>query len=129
MNAGISRSVRVVVVMLAIIVGPALAAADTVVLNNGARLIGTVENADGKQLTLKTDYAGDLKIKWPQIRELSTDQPVFVVTPDNRTINGTVSTEGENLVVHTRGGEVPVPLAKVAAMRSPQQQQSYEAGL
>jgi hypothetical protein len=37
--------------------------ADEVKLKNGDRLTGTVTRLDEKELTLKTDFAGDLKIK------------------------------------------------------------------
>lgn len=129
MNSGISLSPRGLAIVLAVLALPALGAADTVVLKNGSRLTGTVESADGKQLTLKTDYAGDVKIKWPEIQQLTTDHQVFLVTPDNRTVNGTLSTENGNLVVTTASGPVTVPLAKVTALRSPRQQQSYESSL
>ena len=36
--------------------------ADTLVLKNGDHLTGTVTDSDGKQVTLKTDYAGDVKV-------------------------------------------------------------------
>lgn len=120
---------RALVILLAVIAFPHLGAADTVVLGNGIRLTGTVESADGKQLTLKTDYAGELKLDWSKVQQLSTDGPVFLVTADNRTLNGPVATQAGNLVVHTTGGDVSVPLGQVAAIRSPHGQQSYEAAL
>jgi putative salt-induced outer membrane protein YdiY len=109
-------------------IGP-LGAADTVILHNGVNLIGTIDSSDGKQLILKTDYADVVTIQWSQVRELTTDKPIFVVTPDNKTVSGMVTTEAGNLVVHTSGGEVKVPLVDVKIMRSSQQQESYEAGL
>ena len=118
-----------VVLLLGVIALPPLCAADTVVLNNGVRLLGTVDSADGKQLTLKTDYAGDLKIKWSQVQQLTTDQPIYVVAPDGRTVEGPVTTEAGDLVVHTSGGEVRVPMAQANTIRSQQQQHSYQAGI
>ena len=46
--------------------------ADTVVLKNGDRLTGTVEVSDGKDVTLKTDFAGEIKIQWAAVQELKT---------------------------------------------------------
>ena len=46
-------------------------AADTVVLKNGDHLTGTVEVSDGKDVTLKTDFAGEIKIQWAAVQELS----------------------------------------------------------
>jgi putative salt-induced outer membrane protein len=104
-------------------------AADTVVLNNGISLTGTVDSADGKQLTLKTGYAGDVKIQWSQVKQITTDEPVFVVTPNNRTVSGTVTTEGNDLIVHTSSGEVTAPLSQTKTIRSQQQQHAYEDSL
>lgn len=128
-NRMLFRAAAVITMVMGIMIAPPLCAADTVVLNNGSRLIGTVSNFDGKQLTLKTDYAGDLNIKWSQVKELTTDQPVYVVTPDNRTVQGPVTTEAGELVVHSSGGEVRVPLSKANTIRSQQEQHSYEASL
>ena len=56
---------------LAIFVGAlataSAARADTVVLKNGDHLTGAVEVSDGKDVTLKTDFAGEIKIQWSAI--------------------------------------------------------------
>ncbi|MGA8675413.1 MAG: hypothetical protein WB621_09385, partial [Candidatus Acidiferrales bacterium] len=77
------------------------AAADTVVLKNGDHLTGTVEVSDGKDVTLKTDFAGEIKIKWTSVAQVSSEKALYVMTPDKKTVSGTVTTEGEDLVVHT----------------------------
>ncbi len=104
--------------------------ADTVVLKNGDRLTGTVEVSDGKDVTLKTDFAGEIKIQWAAVQELKTDKPIYVVTPDKKTVSGTVTTDGSNLIVHTaNNGTVPVPLAQVTVVRSSDVETAYEKSL
>src|ERR1700746_1894166 len=94
------------------------ARADTLVLKNGDRLPGTIVSSDGKELTFKTDFAGEIKVKWPTIAEVKSEKPLYVVMPDKKTVSGDVTTEGGNLVVHTRdSGALPVPYANVT--RSP----------
>jgi putative salt-induced outer membrane protein YdiY len=106
------------------------ARADTVMLKNGDRLTGTVEVSDDKDVTLKTDFAGEIKIQWSAVQELRTDKPIYVVTPDKKTISGTVSTDGTNLVVHTaNNATVPVPLAQVTVIRSSDVETAYEKSL
>jgi putative salt-induced outer membrane protein YdiY len=106
------------------------ARADTVMLKNGDRLTGTVEVSDGKDVTLKTDFAGEIKIQWAAVQELKTDKPIYVVTPDKKTVSGTVSTDGSNLIVHTaNNGAVPVPLAQVTVVRSSDMETAYEKSL
>jgi putative salt-induced outer membrane protein YdiY len=107
-----------------------VASADTVVLKNGDHLTGTVEESDGKDVTLKTDYAGEIKIQWKSVQELKTDKPMYVITPDKKTVSGTVSTEGTNLVVHTASnGTVQVPLVEVTVVRSSDVETAYEKSL
>jgi putative salt-induced outer membrane protein YdiY len=104
--------------------------ADTVMLKNGDRLTGIVEVSDGKDVTLKTDFAGEIKIQWAAVQELKTDKPIYVVTPDKKTVSGTVSTDGSNLVVHTaNNGTVPIPLAQVTVVRSSDMETAYEKSL
>jgi putative salt-induced outer membrane protein YdiY len=108
----------------------AVAAADTIVLKNGDHLTGTVEVSDGKDLTLKTDFAGEIKITWPSVQEVKTDKPLYVVMPDKSTISGTVTTDGTNLVVHTAtAGTVQVAMAQVTVVRSSDVETAYEKSL
>jgi putative salt-induced outer membrane protein len=104
--------------------------ADTVSLKNGDHLTGTISGSDGKQVTLKTDYAGEIKVQWPAVKELSSEKPLYVVTPEKKTVNGNVTVEGTDMIVHTTAeGEVKVPLAAVTIVRSEDEEQAYERGL
>jgi putative salt-induced outer membrane protein YdiY len=101
--------------------------ADTVVLKNGDHLTGTVVSSDGKELMFKTDFAGEIKVKWPSIAEVRSEKPLYVVTPDKKTVTGDVTTEGGNLVVHTReGAALPVPFANATTIRSEEAQAAFE---
>ncbi len=116
--------------LLAVILfaGAALAAsADTVVMKNGDHLTGTVVKSDGKQLTLKTDYAGDINLQWASVKELTTDKPIYAVTPDKKTISGKVTTEGDALVI-TPGAApaVRMPLADVTVLRNEAEQTAFD---
>jgi hypothetical protein len=55
------------VLLLAI---PALA--DQIVLKNGDRLTDPITKSDGKQLVIKTDYAGDVTVKFDAIQSLTS---------------------------------------------------------
>ena len=64
--------------------------ADEVVLKNGDRITGeVVELVDGK-LSIKTDYAGVVRINWSEVETFSTDEPIFVTIGDN-VVRATVS--------------------------------------
>jgi len=67
------------------------AAADEVWLKNGDRLTGKVLSLEGGTLVFNTTYAGDLSIKWEEVVNLKTDEPVKVVLGDETTARGPVS--------------------------------------
>jgi hypothetical protein len=112
---------------------PALAgtaSADTLVLKNGDHLTGTIESSDGKVITFKTDYAGEIKVKWSAVKETTTEKPVYVVRNNKTTVNGTVTTEDSSVTVHPpNASAVTVPLSDVAVIRSPEEQRAYESTL
>ncbi|HEV3482390.1 MAG TPA: DUF481 domain-containing protein, partial [Candidatus Acidoferrales bacterium] len=106
------------------------ALADTVTMKNGDRLTGTIGDSDGTAVTIHTDYAGDVKVKWSAVKEVTSAKPLFVVTSDKNVVRGTIAPEGENLVVHTTPeSAVVVPLAKITAVRSAEGQQAYEKNM
>lgn len=106
------------------------ALADTIVLKNGDHLTGTITTVNGDQVTLKTDAAGEINIKWSAIQQLNSDSPLYVATPEKQTISGTVALDGTDLVVHTTtSGDVRVPVSQLTIVRTSDQQQAYEKSL
>jgi putative salt-induced outer membrane protein YdiY len=115
--------IRMFAVMLVL---SAVATAETVTLKNGDRLTGAVVKSDGKELVLKTDYAGEIKVQWSAVQDLSSEKKLFVGTSDKRTVEGTVKTEGEELIVNTTtGNAVRVPKATASLIRSEAEQAAY----
>jgi putative salt-induced outer membrane protein len=120
------------VVRLALLVFVSILAAqgETVTLSNGDRLTGSVGDSDGKALTLKTDYAGEIKIQWSAIKELTSQKPLYVTTSDKKTISGSILPNGANLTVRTATEtSVEVPLASVSTIRTFEGQEAYEKSL
>jgi len=106
---------------------PALA--DQVVLKNGDRLTGSITKSDGKQLVIKTDYAGDVTVKFDAIQSL-TSAGDLNVTLGGKTVVGPVTTSGDDVIVATRtAGPVEAPKASVTLVRSPAEQAAYEKSL
>jgi putative salt-induced outer membrane protein YdiY len=104
-----------------------VARADMLVLKNGDHLTGTIVSSDGKELTLKTDFAGDIKVKWPAIADVKSDKTLYVVITDKKTVSGKITTEGPNLVVNTPGaGAVTLPMANATIIRSQEGETAYE---
>lgn len=119
----------IAIILTSLSVGPA-AFADSLALKNGDHLTGTITALDAQEITLKTDAAGEIKVKWSAVQELNSDTSLYVATPDKKTISGTVTLDGADLVVHTAtAGEVRIALAQLTIVRSEQEQQAYEKSL
>jgi putative salt-induced outer membrane protein len=104
--------------------------ADQVVLNNGDRLTGSITKSDGKVLLIKTDFAGDITVQWPAIREIRSTQPLHVALSNGKTLVGPVTTADGNLEVTTAGGgTVNASKGDVTALRSDAEQTTYEKSL
>ena len=92
---------KFVVGLLLLLAIPALA--DQVVLKNGDRLTGSITKSDGKELVIKTDYAGDVTVKFDAIQSI-TSAGDFNVSLGGKTVVGPVTTNGDNVVVATKAG-------------------------
>jgi putative salt-induced outer membrane protein YdiY len=118
------------VVFSAILAMALAAAADTVTMKNGDRLTGVVEVSDGKNVTLKTDYAGEIQIAWASISEVKSDKPIYVVMPDKTTVSGLVTTEGSNIIIRpVSGPPVQMSVSQVTVVRGEAQEMAYEKSL
>lgn len=123
------KNAQVLVILSALLVLSSSAMADTLVLNNGDHLTGTIESSDAKLITFKTDYAGELKVKWSDVKQATTG-PLYVVEKNKTTVNGPLTAANSDVTVQTaNAGAVTVPLTDVTVIRSPQAEQAYEKSL
>ena len=81
-----------VVGILLLLTIPALA--DQIVLKNGDHLTGSITKSDGKELVIKTDYAGDVTVKFDAIQSLTSTGDLNV-TVGGKTAVGPVTTTGD----------------------------------
>ncbi len=101
--------------------------ADEVKLKNGDRLTGTIVKADGKTLTIKTDYAGVITISADAVAQITSDQQLYIATNDGKTVVGKVETKDGKYEVATKDATmVAVESANVQAIRSQPEQEEYE---
>jgi putative salt-induced outer membrane protein YdiY len=102
--------------------------ADQIALKNGDRLTGSILKSDADKLTLKTDYAGEIAIKWSAIDQVSSNQPLFVTSKDGQVLLGTVESSADKFHVHTKeSGDVALARDVVRTMRSPEEQKLSQA--
>ncbi len=101
--------------------------ADQLTLKNGDRLTGSVVKSDGKTVVLKTDYAGEVTVKFDAIQDLTTTGNVTVGLTGGKTVVGPVSASGDKIVVITKtAGSVEAPRSSIAVLRNPAEQAAYE---
>jgi len=98
----------------------AIAQADVVETQNGARLVGKVTKVDGTSVTLATDYAGDLTIKQSEVVRVQTDAPLFIRLKGGTVMEGTVAPlEAGKIQIKGADGTINTTVDKIAATWAP----------
>jgi len=107
-----------------------VALADRVGLKNGDRLTGDILKSDGKELVLKSDFAGTVTIQWEAVESIAAPEPLTVTLKDGGTVVGPVTTAGRQLSVATQNaGTVVIAKDAVQAIRNQEEQAAYEREL
>jgi putative salt-induced outer membrane protein YdiY len=90
--------------------------ADTVTLDNGDHLSGTIARREHGKLVIKTTYAGEVKIDLKRIRNLQSDKPMTVVLGNNKRLYGKITGDGAEITVQPTDQGVPrrEPTGKVS---------------
>ena len=108
-------------IALAVVVTAPLLEADQIILDNGDRVTGKVVKKDGDSVTMTSDLMGPVTIKWEHVKSISTAEPVTVVLPGGKAVEGKIETSGDQLQV--AGQTAPIP--SVTTVRSPAEQAKY----
>ena len=96
-------------------------APDTLVFSNGEQLTGALEKADAKGITFKSPVAGELTVKWADVKELRTDKKFAILTARQKLTRkdaeavvpeGKVSVAEKQITVDTVKGPVTIPIAQ-----------------
>jgi putative salt-induced outer membrane protein YdiY len=103
--------------------------ADQVVIKNGDRLTGTIVKSDEKELIIKTEFAGDVTVKWPAVQGVTSATPLHIGLKSGKTLVGPVSTTDGKLEVATKSGAVEAPKEDVVLIRNESEQTTYEQSL
>ena len=102
--------------------------ADQVTLKNGDRLSGDIVSGDGKTLLLKTEFVGDVTIKWDAIVGIESTQNLNLTLKDGSKISGKITTTDGKFVVAGAAPTAAAPAAKetVVAVRNDAEQKTYD---
>jgi putative salt-induced outer membrane protein YdiY len=96
---------RTLLSVMSLLLTACVAHADQVVLKNGDHLTGKIVTGDGKTLLLKTEFAGDVTIKWDAITDIESSDNINITLKDGTRLSGKVTTQDGKFVV------APVPPA------------------
>jgi hypothetical protein len=114
---------RVPIVLALLGAGVAAAAApekDTLLFNNGEKLIGRFLRSGGATLTFRSDSAGELTVPWTAVKELHTASKFAVVQKDvklgrgddmDSVPRGKLSVEANTILVQRDGDAPPTRIA------------------
>jgi putative salt-induced outer membrane protein YdiY len=115
---------------LAICLISTAAKADHIVLKNGDRLTGAIVKSDGKSLTLKSEFAGNVTVPLEAVTQVTADQPLYVTLKDNQTLVGTIVPAADKLEVRTAdAGNVSIVKDSIQSVRSLEEQAAYQVEL
>lgn len=95
--------------------------ADQLILDNGDRVTGKIVKKDGDSVTIASDLMGSVTIKWAHVKSIETAEPVTVVLPGGKTVEGKVATSGNE--VEVSGQTAPLP--SVTTVRNAAEQSKY----
>jgi putative salt-induced outer membrane protein YdiY len=118
------KNLRFVILVSLLVLGAAAetARADEVILKNGDRLSGTIIKMGEGSLTLKTSYAGEVKIDWKEVQGVTSAAPAKVQTLDGSIVTGVVTSPAPDRIVITGdqfGPSMAIPLTSIQAINPP----------
>jgi putative salt-induced outer membrane protein len=106
------------------------AMADQITLKNGDRISGAILKNDGKKLTMKSEFAGEITVPWDAVTGLSSPGPLHIELKDGQRIVGSVTLppDGSTLAITTKEtGAVTASRESVKSIRSADEQAAYDA--
>jgi putative salt-induced outer membrane protein YdiY len=114
--------------LLALVCVSGLLLADQVTMKNGDHLSGSIVKYDGKNLILKSEFAGQVTIPWDAVTAITSSAPLNIGLKDGQMLVGTVTTaDGKFMVATSATGSVPAPRDAIVVIRSKEEQAAYDA--
>ncbi len=119
-----TTQLRVLTVLTALTFSSAWA--DQIVLKDGDRITGSIVKKDGQTVTIDSKNFGLVTLKWDDIATITTDKPLTVVLPGDKTVKGNLQTQDGRVQVAAPGAPQTVAPSEVVALRNDAEQKRYE---
>lgn len=114
--------------MVGILLVAQLAFADRVTLKNGDRITGKIVKKDGEKVTIKTEAAGTIVIKWDAVAGIEADSKLYIELADGSKLVGSISSGTDGVNVTTESGDTSVIARdKIQAIRNESEEKAFQA--
>jgi len=122
------RNIIGLTVFLILLSGPAIA--DQIILKNGDRLTGKIVKSDGDKLVMKTELVGDVTVDLKSVRDITSDQPLYVTLDDGRTVSGVMSVSETKAELRTNNSNaLSFDRSNIRFIRNEAEHLAYERSL
>ena len=95
---------------------------DVLTLKDGSKVVGKITSMESGDLTVKTAFGGDIKVKWAEIETVESKTNQKLMLSDGSLLVGSLESDGQGNVLvttETAAGPVTVPLESVQGVNPP----------
>jgi putative salt-induced outer membrane protein len=92
--------------------------ADQFQMKNGDRLTAQIQRFDGKTITAKSDYAGDMTIAMDAVERITSDQILFVTLSNGKTTQGRIDASANEITIRDENASAKSTMTEVVAIRN-----------
>jgi len=105
--------------------------ADQIQLKNGNSLTGKITKLDSGKVTIQTDFADEIAIKWDKIAKITSDTPIYLPGPNQKTltVNSIERSDDHVIVSGANTPQTSLAAVDVTLFRSEDEQKAYEKTL
>lgn len=117
----------IIVSLLAVLIFNSTVFADRIVMTNGDRLTGKIVKKEGDSITIQTEAAGTVKIKWSAVVEVITDEPLSLTMADGNVVEAKLNAEdGKLYIKNAEDKAIPLEKNQLKTVRTPEEQKKFE---
>jgi len=103
--------------ILSIIAFSSSAIADVLKISDGSRLSGKIIKVEDGTISLKTTYAGTIKVKQSEVLSFETEEPVLANLKGGKTVTGAVESKGDKVRIGKKDSHGLVNLSQILSLK------------
>ena len=103
--------------ILSIIAFSSSAIADVLKISDGSRLSGKIIKVEDGTISLKTTYAGTIKVKQSEVLSFETEEPVLANLKGGKTVTGAVESKGYKVRIGKKDSHGLVNLSQILSLK------------